>query len=113
MKTARTDVKEMAIKQLEEKIAHLQATTVSRDKYNNMKIELEDAENTMVYWMKKSDKHEGDYNKEHSIVINLDAECENLQEQLRQSRNNEVRLGQELEHLRPLMVLYMKEKVSQ
>lgn len=106
-------VREKAIKDLQEKLE------VSVSKFNHdraiekLKGELKEAEDTMVYWMKKSDKHEADYHKEHSIVINLDQELENKREELRQAREEVVSLGQELEHLRPLMVLYMKEKVME
>jgi ASC-1-like (ASCH) protein len=108
MKTARTDVKEMAIKQLEEKIAHLQATTVSRDKYNSMKIDFEDAECERVRNFEEYRKMEEAYHKEHSIVINLDAELENVREMLRDVRRDYVKAAKENEHLWGLLKIKME-----
>jgi chromosome segregation ATPase len=105
-------VREMAIKDLQEKLKD------SVPKFNHdraiekLKTKLEEAENTMVFWYGKAGEHENSFNKEHSLVINLDAELENKREELRQAREEVVSQGKELEHLRPLMVLYMKEKVE-
>jgi hypothetical protein len=106
------DVKEMAIKQLEEKIAHLEATTVSRDKYNNMKIDFEEAECERVRNFEEYRKMENQYNATLSKLMLCDAALENEREELRLAREMVVLQGKELEHLRPLMVLYMKEKVE-
>lgn len=107
MKTARTDVKEMAIKQLEEKIAHLETTTVSRDKYNSMKIDFEEAECERIRNFEEYRKMEEAYQKEHSIVISLDAELENVREMLRDVREDCVTAMKENEHFRGLMKLWL------
>jgi hypothetical protein len=112
VKRMKTDVKEMAIKQLEEKIAHLQATTVSRDKYNNMKIDFEEAECERVRNFEEYRKMEEQYLGTLSKLTHVDAELENVTEMLRDVRGDYVKVARELEHLRPLMVLYMKEKVQ-
>lgn len=109
----KTDVKEIAIKQLEEKIAHLQATTVSRDKYNNMKIDFEEAECERIRNFEEYRKMENQYNAILSKLMLCDSELENKREELRLTREMVVLQGKELEHLRTLMVLYMKEKVEQ
>lgn len=108
----KTDVKEMAIKQLEEKIAHLETTTVSRDKYNSMKIDFEEAECERIRNFEEYRKMENQYMATLSKLTLIDAELENKREELRLTREMVVLQGKELEHLRPLMVLYMKEKVE-
>jgi chromosome segregation ATPase len=102
------EVREKAINHLQDKLED------SISKFNHdraiekIKGELEDAENTMVHWMKKSDKHEADYHKEHSLVIRLDGEVENLREQLRQAREESVKYGKENEHLWGLLKIKME-----
>lgn len=106
------EVKEMAIKQQKEEIEHLKATTVSRDKFSNMKIDFEESEHERIKNFEEYKKMENQYMATLSKLTLIDAELENKREELRQAREEVVSLGQELEHLRPLMVLYMKEKVE-
>ncbi|MBW3114210.1 hypothetical protein KYJ26_20290 [Bacillus sp. MCCB 382] len=101
------DVREKAINQQFEKIEHLKATTVPREKYKNMKIDFEEAELERIKNFEEYKKMENAYQKEHAIVINLDAELENVREQLRQARVEAVRAGQENEHLKGLVKLWM------
>jgi regulator of replication initiation timing len=49
-----------------------------------------------------------DYQKEHSLVIQLDGEVENLREQLRQAREENVKYGKENEHLWGLLKIKME-----
>jgi chromosome segregation ATPase len=102
-----TDVKEMAIKQLEEKIAHLQATTVSKDKYNHMKIDFEEAENERVRNYEEYKKMEEAYHQQRSMVINFSAEVENARHELLEMREDFVKVGKENEHLRGLVKLWL------
>jgi transcriptional regulator with XRE-family HTH domain len=48
------------------------------------------------------------YDKEHSLVIQLDAELENVREQLRQAREESVNYGKENEHLWGLLKIKME-----
>jgi RNA polymerase sigma factor (sigma-70 family) len=107
------EVRDKAIKQQKEEIEHYKTTTVSKEKHSDVYNELRDKDIERVKNFEDLKKMEEAYQKEHAIVINLDAELENVREQLRQAREEVVILGKELEHLRPLMVLYMKEKVSE
>jgi ASC-1-like (ASCH) protein len=75
---------------------------------SDLKVELKEAENTMVYWMKESDTHQQAYHKEHSLVIQLDCELENVREQLRQAREESVKYGKENEHLWGLLKIKME-----
>jgi chromosome segregation ATPase len=86
------EVREMAIKDLQEQNEDKQAL-IEKGKY-------------------LLEKEERNYLNTLSKLTHLDAELENKREQLRQAREEVVSLGKELEHLRPLMVLYMKEKVE-
>jgi chromosome segregation ATPase len=106
------DVKEMAIKQLEEKIAHLEATTVPRQQYTDLKVDYEEIELVHIKTDEKCKEYEEKYLKQRSININLDYELENSGNEVNRLRQEVISLGKELEHLRPLMVLYMKEKVE-
>jgi chromosome segregation ATPase len=53
-------------------------------------------------------EHKESYEKEHSLVINLDAELENAREQLRQAREESVKHGKENEHLWGLLKIKME-----
>lgn len=75
---------------------------------SDLKIELEEAENKMVSWCKSSDEFMNAYHKEHSLVIQLDGEVENLREQLRQAREQSVKYGKENEHLWGLLKIKME-----
>lgn len=102
-----TDVKEMAIKQLEEKIAHLEATTVSRDKYNSMKIDFEEAEIERIRNFEEYKKMQNKYLSTFSQLTHIDCELENKREELRQAREEVVSLGKEVELLRGLVKIYI------
>ncbi|TYS91922.1 hypothetical protein [Rossellomorea aquimaris] len=86
------EVREMAIKDLQEQNEDKQAL-IDKGK-----------------WL--LEKEERNYLNTLSKLTHLDAELENKREELRQAREEVVSQGKELEHLRPLMVLYMKEKVD-
>jgi transcriptional regulator with XRE-family HTH domain len=101
------EVMEKAIKQSEEKYENLKLTTVPRCKYNNLEIDYKEADFERIKNFEEYKKMEEAYHKEHSIRINLDAELENIREQLRQSREEIVMLGQENEHLKGLVKLWM------
>jgi hypothetical protein len=102
------NVREEAINQQHEKIEHLKATTVSRDKYNNMKIDFEEAELERIKNFEEYKKMEEAYHKEHSIVISLDAELENVREMLRDVRKDYVKAAKENEHLWGLLKIKME-----
>jgi uncharacterized protein YukE len=51
-----------------------------------------------------------DFQKEHSLVIQLDCELENVREQLRQAREESVKCGKENEHLWGLLKIKMGDK---
>ena len=106
------DVREKAIEQIIEENEHLRATRVPRKNYSDLQVEHDQWKLVAAQRYRDWEKSEERYHKEHAIVINLDAELENKREELRQAREEVVSMGQELEHLRPLMVLYMKEKVE-
>jgi hypothetical protein len=106
------DVKEMAIKQLEEKIVHLESTTVPRQQYTDLKVDYEEIELVHIKTDEKCKKLEDECMQQLSLNVHLDAELENVRHQLLEAREEVVSMGKELEHLRPLMVLYMKEKVE-
>jgi hypothetical protein len=74
---------------------------------SDLKIELEEAESTMVHWMKESDKYEQAYHKEHSLVIQLDAELENSRDQYKKVISHNVNLTKENEHLRGLVKIWI------
>jgi uncharacterized coiled-coil DUF342 family protein len=102
------EVMEMAIKELKAKLDD----SISKFDHNRavekLKLELEEAESIMVNWANKADKHEEAYQKEHSIVVNLDAEVENIREQLRQLKEDYVKVGKENEHLWGLLKIKME-----
>jgi predicted RNA-binding protein len=109
---SRIDVLEKGVKYANEQLADSVTKDCHKRVVNDLKYELGKVKTELGFLKIEKQGWERDYHTEHSVRINIDAECENLREQLRESRNNEVSLLQELEHLRPLMVLYMKEKVE-
>jgi molecular chaperone GrpE (heat shock protein) len=82
------EVREKAVEDLKEEVASLSGENA---KNINSVMELE-----------------ADYNQQRSFVINLDAECENLREQLRQAREESVKYGKENEHLWGLLKIKME-----
>jgi chromosome segregation ATPase len=101
------DVKEMAIKQLEEKIAHLEATTVPRQQYTDLKVDYEEIELVHIKTDEKCKEYEEKYHQQRSIVINLSAEVENVRYELLGLREEHVKVGQENEHLKGLVKLWI------
>ena len=110
------EVRDKAIKDLEMKLEDkdlfIKREMVSKPMYESTQEHLarQNVENQKL--RKELQKHVQDYWIEKNAVVKIDAELENKREQLRQAREEVISLGKELEHLRPLMVLYMKEKVK-
>jgi hypothetical protein len=100
-------VRDKAIEQQKEEIEHYKTTTVSKEKHSDVYNELRDKDIERVKNFEDLKKMEEAYQKEHALVINLDAELENVREQLRQAREEVVRTGQENEHLKGLVKLWM------
>jgi RNA polymerase sigma factor (sigma-70 family) len=82
------EVMEKAIKDLQEEVASLSGENA---KNINSVMELE-----------------ADYNHQRALVINLDAEVENLREHLREVREEYVKVGKENEHLWGLLKIKME-----
>jgi chromosome segregation ATPase len=82
------EVREKAIKDLQEEVASLSGENA---KNINSVMELE-----------------ADYNHQRTLVINLDAEVENIREQLRQLKEDYVKVGKENEHLWGLLKIKME-----
>jgi chromosome segregation ATPase len=82
------EVREKAIKDLQEEVASLSGENA---KNINSVMELET-----------------DYNHQRALVINLDAEVENKREQLRQLKEDHVKVGKENEHLWGLLKIKME-----
>jgi RNA polymerase sigma factor (sigma-70 family) len=101
-------VREKAIKDLEMKLED----SISKEKHNRIIEEGEqrflelqlDEQKARLEWKKYME----DYFKEHSKVLLLDSECENLREQLRQAREESVKYGKENEHLWGLLKIKME-----
>jgi uncharacterized coiled-coil DUF342 family protein len=102
------EVREKAIKDLDEFLKDSVPKFTHDKEVERLKVELEDAENKMVEWCRSSDEYRGAYHKEHSLVIQLDGEVENLREQLRQAREESVKYGKENEHLWGLLKIKME-----
>jgi hypothetical protein len=101
------EVRDKAIEQQKEEIEHYKTTTVPKEKHFDVYNELRDKDLERVKNFEDLKKMEEAYQKEHAIVINLDAELENVREQLRQAREEVIRAGQENEHLKGLVKLWM------
>jgi transposase-like protein len=101
------EVRDKAIEQQKEEIEHYKTTTVPKGKHFDVYNELRDKDIERVKNFEDLKKMEEVYHKEHSIRINLDQELENVREQLRQLREEIVKLGQENEHLKGLVKLWM------
>jgi hypothetical protein len=97
-------VREKAIKDLEMKI---EDEYVPKKDYEVLKVQLDDRFKQFLMAGNESNKHIELYHKEHSLVIQLDGECENLREQLRQAREESVKYGKENEHLKGLVKLWI------
>jgi chromosome segregation ATPase len=82
------EVREKAIKDLQEEVASLSGENA---KNINSVMELE-----------------ADYNHQRALVINLDAEVENKREQLRQLKEDHVKVCKENEHLWGLLKIKME-----
>jgi transcriptional regulator with XRE-family HTH domain len=101
-------VREKAIEDLEMKMED----SISKEKHNRIIEEGEqrflelqlDEQKSRLEWKKYME----DYFKEHSKVLLLDAERENLREQLRQAREESVKYGKENEHLWGLLKIKME-----
>jgi hypothetical protein len=101
------EVREKAIKDLEEKVEALEVTRVPIVKYQELEAKLEESEANRYKNIDAYQQYEAKYQKEHSIVISLDAELENTREQLRKAEGlNEV-YKQENEHLRGLIRIWI------
>jgi chromosome segregation ATPase len=99
------EVMEKAIKDLQNKLNH----SVSEEEHLKVKGNLEQAldnlESAVGKYKYENERLQGKYNKEHSLVINLDQELENVREQLRQAREESVKHGKENDLLRGLVKL--------
>jgi hypothetical protein len=97
-------VMEMAIKDLEMKI---------EDEYVVKKAYESERELRKSYYTKyfsakyELEKREADYQKEHSLVIQLDVELENSRDQYRKVISHNVNLTKENEHLRGLVKMWL------
>jgi transposase-like protein len=101
------EVMQKGLDQYKEEIENLKITTVPRSKYNDLETDYKEADLERIKNFEEYKKMEEAYHKEHSIRINLDQELENVREQLRQLREEIVKLGQENEHLKGLVKLWM------
>jgi 5-formyltetrahydrofolate cyclo-ligase len=74
----------------------------------DLKMDYEEAQDKSLILDHQKKEYVEKYHKEHSLVIQLDGEVENLREQLRQSREESVKYGKENEHLWGLLKIKME-----
>jgi transposase-like protein len=102
------DVLKKGVKQASEQLAGCVTKEFHVKKINDLEIELHNWELVAADRYRNWEKAEALYHKEHSLVIQLDGECENLREQLRQAREESVKYGKENEHLWGLLKIKME-----
>jgi predicted transcriptional regulator len=101
------DVREKAIEQQKENLENLKVASVPRYKHNELENDYKESELERIKNFEEFKKVDEAYQQQRSIIINLDAELENVREQLRQAREEAVKAGQENEHLKGLVKLWM------
>jgi hypothetical protein len=99
------EVREKAIKDL--KMA-IEDEYVPRTDFDAQVRQRESYFNKYLLAKSALEVNESSYHKEHSLVIQLDGERENLREQLRQAREESVKYGKENEHLWGLLKIKME-----
>ena len=102
------EVMEKGIAQYKEEIENLKVTTVPRSKYNDLETDYKESEYERVKNYEEFKKMEEAYHKEHAALIHLDAEVENLREQLKEAREESVKYGKENEYLWGLLKIKME-----
>jgi hypothetical protein len=100
------EVREKAIKDLEEKNTYLQENTVSREKYSDLEVEFQEIDAERLLNFEKYKEQEAKYQNEHALVINLDQELENIREQLRKANTLVERYKQVNESLEGMVRSY-------
>jgi hypothetical protein len=100
------EVREKAIKDLEEKNTYLQENTVSREKYSDLEVEFQEIDAERLLNFEKYKEQEAKYQNEHALVINLDQELENIREQLRKENTLVERYKQVNESLEGMVRSY-------
>jgi hypothetical protein len=104
---SRIDVLEKGVKYANEQLAGSVTKDCHKRVVNDLKVELGKVKTELGFLKIEKQGWERDYHTEHSIRINIDAECENLREQLRESRDARVKDGKENELLRGLVKLWL------
>jgi hypothetical protein len=99
------EVREKAIKDLEMKI---EDEYVPKKDYEVLKVQSDDRFKRFLMAGNESSKHIELYHKEHSLVIQLDAELENSRDQYRKVISHNVNLTKENEHLWGLLKIKME-----
>jgi hypothetical protein len=101
------EVREKAIDQLKEEIEQLKLTTVPKEQYLDLKVDLDESEVERVKNFQEYKKMEEAYHKEHSALIQLDHELENVREQLKKAEENIERYLEENKAFRSLVKLWV------
>jgi hypothetical protein len=101
------EVMQKSLDQYKEEIENLKITTVSRSKYNDLEIDYKEADLERIKNFEEYKKMEEAYHKEHAIRINLDAELENVREQLRKAEENIEQYLEENKAFRALVKLWV------
>jgi transcriptional regulator with XRE-family HTH domain len=87
------------------------ADSVTREHHKklarDLKYELENVKCEAAFLSEEKKKLEADYQKEHSLVIQLDVELENSRDQYKKVISHNVNLTKENEHLRGLVKLWL------
>jgi hypothetical protein len=98
---------EKAIEEQTELIEHLKQNSVPIKTHADLKVDYEETEAERLLNFEKYKEEREKYQKEHSVVIHLDAELENVREELRQAQTNIRRYAEENEHLRGLLRIWI------
>jgi hypothetical protein len=97
------EVMEKAIKDLELKLEN----SVALDKYKKTHEDMEYYKDELKISVLSRKKSEEKYQNEHSLVIHLDQELENVREQLKKSEENNKRYLEENKAFRSLVKLWV------